>query len=126
MEADWNYTSSSSCNNEATSCSTFGSSTEFDSGASFDNVGSGGMGYGCKEELFKELEALQDPVITELVKSSMGVWEDPDADTLDSMVYSNGLDEFKTGSTLGGVMQGKFLTSISVHISFPLSNSNPP
>jgi hypothetical protein len=126
MEPDWYYTSSSSCSNEATSCSTFGSSTEFDSGtSSSDNVGSGGAGYGCKELLFKDLEALHDPVITELVKSNMGVLEDPDADTLDSMLYSNGLDEFGTGSALGGVIQGKCLTSTSLHISFLLPNTTP-
>lgn len=106
MVPDWYCTSSSSCSNEATSCSTFGSLTEFDSGASSDNVWPGSIDYGCKEKLFKELEALHDPVITELVKSSMVVCQDPEADTLDSMLYSNGSDELVTGSALGGAMQG--------------------
>jgi len=102
MVPDWSYISSSCCSNEATSSSTFSSSAEFDS---TDNFGSGGIGFNGKKDLFKELEALHDPVITELVKSNMVGGEDADANTLDSMLYNNGSDGFVTRSTLSGIMQ---------------------
>ncbi|KAF3331582.1 hypothetical protein FCM35_KLT02988 [Carex littledalei] len=102
MVQDWSYTSSSSCSSGATSSSTFSSSAEFDSGASTSNFGSGGIDCNCKKELFKELEALHDPFITELVKSSSMVGgEDADADTSDSML----LDESVALSTLTGIVQ---------------------
>lgn len=44
--------------------------------------------------------------ITELVKSSMVGGEDTDTDNLNFVLYSNGLDELVTRSTLSEIMQG--------------------